>query len=87
MTEKKLEAAMERKEEGGAVPGLGELASAAAELLQQTIKNTDPHNLDFKEVKQLTGALKDLAELMEHGAEVGPNEDGLVIRIEGDPSI
>jgi len=74
------------KEEGGAPPGLGELANAAAELLQQTIKNTDPGTLDFKDVKQLTGALKDLAGLMVQGDEDG-GDGGLIIRIEGDPSL
>jgi len=71
--------------EGAGRTGLGQLADAAAELLQQTIKNTDPHALDFKDVKQLTGALKDLAELM--GQENGGGDEGLVIRIEGDPSL
>jgi len=66
-------------------PGLTQLADAAAELLQQTIKNTDPHALDFKDVKQLTGALKDLAELMDQNS--GGGDEGLVIRIEGDPSL
>lgn len=71
--------------ESTARPGLSQLADAAAELLQQTIKNTDPAVLDFKDVKQLTGALKDLAELMEQdGSE---KDGGLVIRIEGDPSL
>lgn len=66
-------------------PGLDELARAAAELLHRTIKNTDPENLDFKDVKQLTGALKDLAELLEENG--GEEENGgIVIRIEGDPS-
>ena len=86
MTEPELLVSADRKEEGGTAPGLGQLAGAAAELLRQTIKNTDPHTLDFKDVKQLTGALKDLAELMEQGAE-GGGDGGLVIRIEGDPGL
>lgn len=86
MTEPDFVPIMDRKEES-AVPGLAQLAGAAAELLQQTIKNTDPNTLDFKDVKQLTGALKDLAELMEQGGGEGAAEGGLVIRIEGDPTL
>lgn len=65
---------------------LGELARDAAELLRQAIKNSDPADFDFKEIKQLTGALKDLAELMEGRGE-DSGEGGIVIRIENDPSI
>lgn len=64
-------------------PGLEQLAREAAGLLHRTIANTDPADMDFKDVKQLTGALKDLAELL---GEDGEAEDkgGIVIRIEGD---
>ena len=65
---------------------LGELARDAAELLRQAIKNSDPADFDFKEIKQLTGALKDLAELMEGRGE-DSGEGGIIIRIENDPSI
>ena len=62
---------------------LEQLAREAAELLRRTIASSDPAEMDFKEVKQLTGALKDLAELL--GGEERQNEDGgIVIRIEGD---
>lgn len=63
-----------------------QLARDAAELLRQAIKNSDPADFDFKEIKQLTGALKDLAELMEGRGE-DSGEGGIVIRIENDPSI
>lgn len=66
-------------------PGLEQLAREAAGLLHRTIANTDPADMDFKDVKQLTGALKDLAELL--GGEERQDEDaGIVIRVEGDPS-
>lgn len=62
---------------------LEQLAREAAELLRRTIASSDPAEMDFREVKQLTGALKDLAELL--GGEERQNEDGgIVIRIEGD---
>ena len=38
-------------------PGLEQLAREAAGLLHRTIANTDPAGMDFKDVKQLTGAL------------------------------
>lgn len=67
-------------------PGsLEALARAAAELLAQTIRKTDPAAVDFKEVKQLTGALKDLAELM--APETEEKGGGIVIRIEGDEAL
>lgn len=62
--------------------GVASLAAAAAELMRRTIEKTDPAQMDFKDIKQLTGALKDLSELM-GGAESG-GEDAIVIRIEGD---
>lgn len=65
------------------VSELEQLAREAAELLRRTIASSDPAEMDFREVKQLTGALKDLAELL--GGEERQNEDGgIVIRIEGD---
>ena len=63
-------------------PGLEQLAREAAGLLHRTIANTDPAGMDFKDVKQLTGALKDLAELL--GGEDKQDEGAIVIRIEGD---
>ena len=71
------EAQMQRE-----TPGLEQLAREAAGLLHRTIANTDPADMDFKDVKQLTGALKDLAELL--GGEERQEESGIVIRIEGD---
>ena len=68
-----------------ASPGLEELAREAAGLLHRTIASTDPADMDFKDLKQLTGALKDLAELL--GEDERQEEGGgIVIRIEGDPS-
>ena len=65
-------------------PGLEQLAREAAALLHHTIAGTDPAEVDFKDVKQLTGALKDLAELL--SGEERQEDGGIVIRIEGDPS-
>lgn len=81
MTESGIQAATEYQKD---TASLEELARGAAELLHRTIKTTNPEKLDFKDVKQLTGALKDLAELMD---EKGGDEEsgGIVIRIEGDP--
>lgn len=70
---------MER-EESAALPDLERLTRAAAELLGRAIEEAEPK--DIKELRQITGALKELKELMEEGA--GPAA-GLVIRIEGDP--
>lgn len=65
-------------------PGLEQLAREAAGLLHRTIASTDPADMDFKDVKQLTGALKDLAELL--GGDGDREESGgIVIRIEGEP--
>ena len=57
MTEKQ-EAAQER-----GVPCFAELAGAAAKLLREAIERADPG--DMKDIKQITGALKDLKELLE----------------------
>lgn len=75
MTEKPVKAA------DAAVPSFGELTGAAARLIKQAIERADPG--DIKDIKQITGALKDLRELMEEGG--GEETGGIVIRIEGDP--
>lgn len=64
-----------------AVPGFTELAGAAARLLKAAIERADPG--DLKDIKQITGALKDLRELMDESG--GEGTGGVVIRIEGDP--
>lgn len=74
MTEKQ-EAVQER-----GVPCFAELAEAAAKLLREAIERADPG--DMKDIKQITGALKDLKELLE---EESGGLGGIVIRIEGDP--
>lgn len=62
------------------VPSFAQLTGAAARLLREAIERADPAAL--KDIKQITGALKDLKELMEEG---GGESGGIVIRIEGDP--
>ena len=64
---------------------LSALAAAAAQLMRRTIERANPASMDFKEVKQLTGALKDLAELM--APETEEKDGGIVIRIEGDEAL
>lgn len=67
---------MDREE----TPPFASLAAAAARLLGRAIEQADPG--DLKDIKQITGALKDLKELMDGS---GGEAAGLVIRIEGDP--
>ncbi|MGI5976170.1 MAG: hypothetical protein ACOX68_00540 [Candidatus Limivicinus sp.] len=70
----------------GARDGLkfADLAGKLAELLNEAIKSADP--ADLRDIKQLTGALKDLKELMQDDEGKPENED-IVIRIEGDPTL
>ena len=64
---------------------LSALAAAAAQLMRRTIERANPASMDFKDIKQLTGALKDLAELMgQPDEDENKKEGGIVIRVEGD---
>lgn len=58
---------------------INEMTEAAARLIGEAIRRADPE--DARVLRQITGALKDLKELMDESAGEG---EGIVIRIEGD---
>lgn len=58
---------------------LNEMTEEAARLIGEAIRRADPE--DARVLRQITGALKDLKELMDESAGEG---EGIMIRIEGD---